>query len=92
MARSIITCDGVQIDIGQKVKTKGGRVIRVEGAALGMEFHNAEECTPVGADVPTTKELEDRQHHDANKAAGGGDEVKPVSGGQRASDCIIWGT
>lgn len=91
MAQGIITCTGEQFNIGDKVRTPDGTVIRVEGAALGMKFHNAEECQHCDPSEPTTKERNEKAHKDANKHSGG-EDVKPVGGGQGNSDCIIWGT
>ena len=90
MAKGIITCTGEQINIGDKVRTPAGTVVRVTGAAIGVEFHNAEQCTHVDSSEPTTAEVNAAKLGKANK--GEKEPVKPVSGGQRSSDCIIWGT
>jgi len=91
MARSIIDCLGRTISIGDKVKTPNGKVVKVTGAAIGVEFHNAEKCELVHKDTLTTEEEHKKHHDEANKHAGG-DSVKPVSGAQRDdTDCIIWG-
>lgn len=82
MAKAIITCTGETINIGDKVKTPDGRIIKVEGAAIGVSFHDAEKCQVVGHDVKTTKELEE--------SGEGSVETKAVR--RTSSDCIIWGT
>lgn len=81
MARGIISCTGEMFNIGDKVKTADGTIVRVEGAAIGAVFHNAELCTKVHPDTPTTAEHNAKHGHkdDASRAG-------------RASDCIIWGT
>jgi hypothetical protein len=93
MARSIISCTGVQFDIGDKVRTSDGTVIRIEGAAIGKKFHNAELCTKVEAHVLTTREAEQAKLDTANAQAAkrGEPPVKPVGGGNGGSDCIVWG-
>jgi hypothetical protein len=47
MARGIITCTGVEINIGDRVRTPNGKIITVQGAAIGARFYNAEKCTKV---------------------------------------------
>ena len=76
MARSIITCTGETITIGDKVRTPDGSIITVRGAAIGLKFHNAEECTVVP--VTTTK-----------KNSVNSRKLKP--GPNPVTDCIIWG-
>lgn len=92
MARSITTCTGVVINVGDKVRTETGRVITVEGAAVGphilrmlkaapkgKRFYNAEACTLMPADTPTTADTDPSFAEPATRAA---DDT----------DCVIWGS
>lgn len=93
MARGIVTCTGEQINIGDKVRTSHGTVIRVEGAAIMKAYYNAEACTKVSAKTPTTAEVNAKRLKAANAGAKrrGEKPVKAVSGGQSDGDCIVWG-
>lgn len=81
MARGIVTCTGETINIGDKVRTADGSILTVQGAAIGVSFHNAETCVVVPSHTKTTAE----EHAEAKDA--------PGAASRRAnSDCIIWGT
>lgn len=93
MARSIETCQGTTIKVGDKVRTSHGTVIRVEGASIFRNYYNAEACTLVDKDTPTTAEENERKHEEANIEAlrRGEQPVKKVGGAQSDGDCIVWG-
>lgn len=85
MAKGIVTCTGETINVGDVVRTETGAVIRVEGAAIGKRFFNAEKCEHVPHGTKTTAEEKAEAHTKAG--------VKPVSGGQSdVGDCIVWGS
>lgn len=45
MARSITSCTGEVFTIGDRIKTPSGKIITMQGGAIGATFYNAEKCT-----------------------------------------------
>jgi hypothetical protein len=80
MAKGIVTCDGQIINVGDVVRTETGAVIRVEGAAIGLQFYNAEKCKVMPHGTKTTAE----EH--AEKAGAAPLKASDVG------DCIVWGS
>lgn len=49
MARSITSCTGEVFTIGDRIKTPSGKIITMQGGAIGATFYNAEKCTKAHA-------------------------------------------
>ena len=97
MARGIVDCKNRVINVGDKVRTPTGRVIKVQGAAVAKEFFNAEACELVHHDVPTTEELHavfPALASDPGIIIIGQLAVGKIAAdaGDDPLDCVVWGT